>query len=46
MSMVDKVVNDKYYGKVNMEKSIDASLCNHFFLFFFFLLIGKRVSNY
>ena len=42
MSMVDKVVNDKYYGKVNMEKAIDASLCNRFFLFFFFLLIGKK----
>ena len=31
MSMVDKVVNDKYYGKANTEKSIDASLYNRFF---------------
>ena len=31
MNMVDKVVNDKYYRKVNIEKLIDASLYNHFF---------------
>ena len=45
MSMVGKVENDKYNGKVNMEKSIDASLCNRFF-FSFFLLIVSKVSNY
>ena len=39
MSMVDKVVNDKYYGKASTEKSIDASLYNRFFLV-------NRVSNY
>ena len=40
MNMVDKVVNDKYYGKVNTEKWIDADciifIQSLFFLFFAF----------
>ena len=47
MNMVDKVVNDKYYRKVNTEKLIYASLYNGFFGYFsFFLLIVGRVSTY
>ena len=51
MSIADKVVNDKYYGKVNTEKSIGGSLHNRFFFVFcfccfsFFLLIVNRMSH-
>ena len=39
MNIVDKVVIDKYYRKVNIEKLIDPSLYSHFFdLFLSFYL--------
>ena len=53
MNMVDKVVNEKYYGKIDTEKVDLGSLYYHytiaFFHFFclsFFLLEVIEVSNY